>query len=273
MKHFITGNEFSKTELTELLDLASQIKANPKNYEEALKGKRLTLIFEKPSLRTRLSFNLAIQTLGGFCVESLSSTRKQEEPKDLIRVLNGYCDAVMIRTHDEKQFEEMIPHAKIPIINGLSANHHPCQILADLLTLKEKFGKLEGLTLTYIGVTNNILNSLEQLAPKLGIKIQSASPHNNDDPINAVKNADAVYTDVWTSMGFESEKNPEYYDYQVNEALMQHAKPTAIFLHCMPMVRGEEVSTTLPDSHQSAIFQQAENRLHAQKALLIMLLA
>lgn len=294
IRHVLTGLELSAKEIKIILQLAAQLKQNPEKFSHLLVNKNLALIFEKPSFRTRLSFTRAIQSLGGTAIESVSSTRKSEEPRDFIRVLNGYCDAVMIRTHDDEVLEEMARYATVPIINGLSALYHPCQILADLLSLQEYFGQLEGLTLAYIGDGNNILNTFLALAPQLGIKINYCCPPthqpntkilerslnqfaemigNHATPQAAVHNAQAVYTDVWTSMGFEHQRSEgQFAGLQVNEALMAHAKPEAIFMHCMPMERGKEVSLTLPDEPASAIFAQSENRLHVQKALLVFLL-
>ncbi|KTC87279.1 MULTISPECIES: carbamoyl-phosphate synthase large subunit [Legionella] len=293
-RHVLTGLELTVKEIKIILKLAAKLKQNPEKFSHLLVNKNLALIFEKPSFRTRLSFTRAIQSLGGTVIESVSSTRKSEEPRDLIRVLNGYCDAVMIRTHEDEVLEEMARYATVPIINGLSALYHPCQILADLLTLQEYFGQLEGLTLAYIGDGNNILHTLLALAPQLGIKINYCCPPTHQPnakllnhslnqfeqmidshatPKAAVHDAHAVYTDVWTSMGFEHQRSEELFaGLQVNEALMAQAKPEAIFMHCMPMERGKEVSLTLPDEPASAIFAQSENRLHVQKALLVFLL-
>ncbi|WP_019217824.1 ornithine carbamoyltransferase [Legionella tunisiensis] len=290
-RHVLTGMELNSQDILSILALAKFVKEKPNNYCDALMHKNLAMIFEKPSFRTRLSFSLAMQSLGGTAVESVSTTRKSEEPRDLVRVLNGYCDFIMVRTHDDQGLDEMATYANVPIINGLSALYHPCQILADLLTLQEYFGTLTGLTLAYIGDGNNILHSLLLMAPQLGIKINYCCPaenqpnaallakglqatpemiHCHSTPEAAVHDAHAVYTDVWTSMGFEQETDEtSFADFQVNEKLMAHAKPEAIFMHCMPMVRGKEVSVTLPDEPAAALFTQSENRLHVQKALLL----
>lgn len=293
VKHFLTGTELSTEELMLVLEKAKALKQTPTFYHQALASKSLMMIFEKPSLRTRLSFSMAIQSMGGIAIESVSNTRKQETPADMVRVLNGYADFIMLRTHADAILHEMAVYAKVPIINGLSALHHPCQILADLLSLWEKFGALKGLTIAYIGDGNNILHSLMLLAPQLGITINYCCPESHQPnhsiveqaqsiksdmiysfskPETAVKNADAVYTDVWTSMGFEArDYNQAFQGFQVNESLMDYAKPEAVFMHCMPMERGKEVSETLPDSPASIIFTQSENRLHVQKALLLFL--
>ena len=290
-KHLLTGRELEAQDIKRLLNMASMIKKNPGDYQHLLAGKNLAMIFEKPSFRTRLSFTLAMENLGGTAIESVSSTRKTEEPRDLIRVLNGYCNFVMVRTHDDEALTEMAHYAQVPVINGLSALYHPCQVLADLLSLQERFGTLEGLTLAYIGDGNNVLHSLLLMAPLVGIKINYCCPvdhqpdeqilsqskqlfpdmvHCYSNPEIAVRHVDAIYTDVWTSMGFESQATEHHFaGYQVDEYLMTQAKPTAVFMHCMPMERGKEVSQSLPDSPSSIIFAQSENRMHVQKALLI----
>jgi ornithine carbamoyltransferase len=293
IKHVLTGLELSKEDLRTILKLASNLKQNPQDFRSSLANRNLAMIFEKPSFRTRLSFTRAMQSLGGTVVESVSNTRKSEEPRDLIRVLNGYSDFVMVRTHDDRILEEMAAYARIPIINGLSALHHPCQILADLLSLQEHFGNLLDLTLSYIGDGNNVLNSLLLLAPLLGVNIGYCCPEQKKPnaeilaksesfflpkiqsyptPQAAACNAHALYTDVWTSMGFEEQGNEaQFAGFQVNESLMSFAKPGAVFMHCMPMERGKEVSVSLPDTPASLIFTQSENRLHVQKALLLFL--
>jgi carbamoyl-phosphate synthase large subunit len=292
-RHFLTGLEFSEQEWYTILNLAAKLKQNPQDFYNSLANKNLAMIFEKPSLRTRLSFSRAMQSLGGTVVESVSNSRKAEEPRDLIRVLNGYSDFVMVRTHDDRVLEEMAAYATIPLINGLSALHHPCQVLADLLTLQEHFGNLATLNLAYIGDGNNVLHSLLLLAPQLGVNLGYCCPEQKQPngemlakslnsfpqrikryptPQEAAHNAHALYTDVWTSMGFEEQRNEEHFaGFQVNEALMAFAKPEAVFMHCMPMERGKEVSVTLPDRPASLIFSQSENRLHVQKALLLFL--
>ncbi|KTC85272.1 ornithine carbamoyltransferase [Legionella cincinnatiensis] len=293
IKHFLTGTELSTEELKRILEKAKALKQTPSFYCQALASKSLAMIFEKPSFRTRLSFAMAIQSMGGIAIESLGNTRKQETPADMARVLNGYTDFIMMRTHADEILQEMAVHAKVPVINGLSALHHPCQILADLLSLWEHFGSLDGLTVAYVGDGNNILHSLMLLAPQLGITINYCCPESRQPnsaiieqahsikngmiysfskPEMAVKNADAVYTDVWASMGFEALDNSQVFQgFQVNESLMSYAKSEAVFMHCMPMERGKEVSETLPDSPASIIFTQSENRLHVQKALLLFL--
>lgn len=301
-KHFLTGEELTKAELLGLLDLADELRSARKagQSKPLLAGKSLAMLFEKQSLRTRMSFSVAMQELGGFAIDSVASTRKKEEPEDLARVLAGYCHAIMLRTHEHSSLERMAAKAPVPVINGLSDTHHPCQALADLLTLKQYFKSLEGLKLAYIGDGNNVLHSLLLLAPFAGIELHYACPAGfepngfivraakrrakegggaivaHSSPANAVKSVNAIYTDVWTSMGFESEEHDRekaFEGYQLNEELYSHAAPGAIVMHCLPMVRGKEISDAMADHENSALFKQSENRLHAQKALLIGLLS
>lgn len=293
-QHLHSGLELSTTKITQLITLACEMKQNRNTLSTALQGKHLALIFDKPSLRTRFSFTIAMRELGGSIVETLDATRKQETCEDLMRVVQGYCHALMIRTFDDTILERMQILAEIPVINGLTDLYHPCQILADLMTLIEVFKKPEALTLCYIGDGNNILHSLLLMAPKLGIHIHYCCPEGFgpnamilktalsnakagmitafQQPTEAAQKCHAIYTDVWESMGYEPRDETHFSGYQVNEALMQQADKNAVFMHCMPMVRGKEVSETLPDSTCSVVFQQSENRLHIQKALLYTLL-
>ncbi len=311
MRHFLTGIEWSVQELNDMLDLAIQLKNErklqsvssasslPHKLNQPLSGKTIVMLFDKPSLRTRMSFSVAIQELGAYAIESVGSNRKTEEPEDIIRVLSGYAHGLMIRTFDHALVERMAAHSQIPIINGLTDSHHPCQVMADLLTLKERFSELRGLRLAYIGDGNNMLHSLMLLCPRLGIDLHYACPAGfepnafivksskqfslteggtitaHDSPESAVASAHALYTDVWTSMGFEHEEQAReqaFAGFQLNEALLSKADSQAVVMHCMPMVRGKEISSTLPDHPQSVIFQQSENRLHVQKAILLKLL-
>ena len=256
-------------------------------------------MFEKPSLRTHLSFAVAMKELGGEVVESFSLNLKKEEPADVARGVSGYCHGVMLCTHEHSILEPFSSRSKVPLINGLSDSHHPCQTLADLLTLKEHFGRLEGLKVAYVGDGNNILHSLLLLAPLAGVSVSYASPagyepsafvvkqarhlakesgsviEGSTKPEKAVAGAHAIYTDVWTSMGFESEgdsRDAAFQGYQLNAKLHAQAEKGAIVLHCLPMIRGKEITDEMADHPLSRIFQQAENRLHAQKALLAKLL-
>lgn len=299
---FLTGEELSQKALLSLIENAETLRqlrgqAQGKALQgTALQGKTMALIFEKPSLRTRVSFTVGAQELGGQVLELLSSQKKSEEPEDTIRVLQGMVHGVMLRTFDHSNLERMQKVSKIPLINGLSDTHHPCQALADLLTLFQRFGRLKGLKIAYLGDGNNVLHSLLLLAPFLGVDVHYACPETYqpdpeilkrahlraklgqaqilrlDSPSEAVKDVHAVYTDVWTSMGFESEnaKRLEILKpYQLNLGLFAKAAPNAIVLHCLPMVRGQEITNEVADHPRSALFQQAENRLHAQKALMI----
>lgn len=290
-KHVLTGAELSGPEIENIVAMGITMKQHREAFYHSLPQHYLAMLFEKPSLRTRFSFMVAMQELGGAVIESVDANRKFEEPQDQMRVLQGYCSAVMVRTHGDDVLQKMSSVAKIPVINGLSEGYHPCQTLADLMTLKEKFGQLQGLTVTYLGDGNNILHSLLLMAPKVGVKVHYCCPADHQpnpevlaacdhtlieafsQPELAVANVDAVYTDVWTSMGFDDVDESQFAGFQVNENTMQLAKPGAIFLHCMPMMRGKEVSETLPDQSCSAIFDQSENRMHAQKALLHSLLS
>lgn len=289
--HLLSGAEITTNDFENIMQIAQDMKANPQKYNNALKDKIIALIFDKPSLRTRFSFSAAIIEMGGNLIESVSTSRKNEQPKDFIRVIQNYCSAVVIRTFADSDVEEMVSYSKVPIINALTDLYHPCQTLADLLTLKEVFGNLNSLKIAYIGDSNNILYSLLLLANTIGLEVHYACPEGHkpdqkildqfqdlsivkgfDDPKEAVKGCDAVYTDVWCSMGFEPTAEDAFAGIQVNKELMSYANDNAIFMHCMPMERGKEVSEDLPDNKCSVIFQQSLNRKFVQKALLYMLL-
>lgn len=297
-KHLLTGEELSRQEILALLHHAIHLKKiRPLGKTNELANCHLAMLFDKQSLRTRFSFAVGMSELGGDAYESVSASRKAELPEDQAQVLSGYCQAIMVRTHLDSTLARMSKAANIPVINGLSNLHHPCQILADLMALLEVFGNLKGLTISYVGDGNNILHSLLLLAPQLGVNIHYCCPDTREPdaeilakslaklgpntgtiksfatPEQAVKNTHAVYTDVWTSMGFEAQSAEHLFQgFQVNEALMQHALPHAVFMHCLPMERGKEVSETLPDAPCSIIFLQSENRLHIQKAILLHLI-
>lgn len=301
-KHFLTGGELNPGDLIALLNLAEKLKQERAsgNLKTSLQGKTLGLLFEKPSLRTHFSFSVAMKELGGDVVESFSINRKKEEPEDVVRVLNGYCSAVMVRTFEHSILDRMVSKSAMPIINGLTDSHHPCQILADLLTLKQVYGKTEGLRLSYIGDGNNILHSLLLMAPKVGVSVSFACPDGYgpdafilkksralakesnakievcSDPVKAVKDTNAIYTDTWTSMGAEDEadlRKEIFAGYQVNAELYAHAAKDAVLMHCLSMVRGNEITDEMVEHPRSVIFKQSENRLHAQKALLFSLLS
>ena len=296
-QHFLTGEELSKTELLELLMTAEFLKkTRGQEKQNVLNNKSIALIFEKPSLRTRLSFTVGVQELGGTSIELSSQQKKNEEPEDEIRVLQGMVHGLMLRTFKHETLERMVSKSKIPVINGLSDSHHPCQALADLQTLLQRFGKLQGLKLAYIGDGNNVLHSLLLMAPFVGVDVHYACPlgYQPDSeilarahirakaggaeikkfttPQEAVAGVDAIYTDVWTSMGFEKENEirlKAFEGYQVNKNLLAKAQPQAIVLHCLPMIKGQEITAEVVEMSNSALFEQAENRLHAQKALMI----
>lgn len=295
--HFLTGEELSQRELTSLIENAD-LMAKRRGVEvvETLKNKTVALIFEKPSLRTRVSFSVGIQELGGNVIELLSSNRKDEDPEDTIRVLQGMVHGVMLRTFEHSTLERMVSKATIPVINGLSDSHHPCQAIADILTMYQRFGRMKGLTMTYIGDGNNVLHSLLLLAPFVGINVNYACPKGYqpdaaiveraiqraarggakimafDNPQDAAKGAHALYTDVWTSMGQEKEnakRMKAFKGYQLNAQLLAKADPSCIIMHCLPMVKGQEITEDMVEHPRSALFQQAENRLHAQKSLMV----
>jgi ornithine carbamoyltransferase len=299
-KDLLRIDEFSGEELMELLHLAAHIKELQKIGQpfQPLQGKTLGMIFDKASTRTRVSFEVGMYQLGGMGM-FLSGKELQlgrgEPISDTAKVLSRYVDAIMIRTFSHSYVEELADHASIPIINGLTDLYHPCQALADMLTIWEQKGKLKGIKLAYVGDGNNVANSLVLAAVLLGMDVRVATPAGYEmdhaivqkakgyaqksggkmmvthDPAEAVTGADAVYTDVWTSMGFEAENEVRlkaFADYQVNEQLVAQADRDYLFLHCLPAHRGEEVTAGVIDGSRSFIFDQAENRLHAQKAIL-----
>jgi ornithine carbamoyltransferase len=263
-----------------------------------LRGRTLAMVFQKPSNRTRISFEVGMYQLGGHALHLLPQEiqiGKRETPSDTGRVLARYIDAIMVRTFDHDEVEELAEAAEVPVINGLTDAHHPCQALADLLTVREEFGRLEGVEVSYVGDGNNVAHSLalgcaltgarltiahpEGYAPDPGIMELAgslgAAPTLTKDPREAVSGARVLYADVWASMGQEAEaegRKKRFAPYQVNEDLMSLAEKDAIFLHCLPAHRGEEVTASVIDGPQSRVFDQAENRLHAQKALLYLLL-
>lgn len=291
--------DLTEDELFYLLDLTEQLKRNPRRYSNALSGCYLSLLFEKPSLRTRLTFELAIKQLGGDSVLSVGPIGGREPLKDVARNLERWTNTIVARTFSQATIDDLSEWSSVPVVNALSDLYHPCQALADVFTLKEQFGELRGRKLAFVGDGNNVVHSLMLTAPRLGMNVAVATPKGYEpnpeirseaeglaaasrtslaithDPEKAVHQADAVYTDVWASMGHESEKEQRLRDfqpYQVNERLMARAKASAVFMHCLPAKRGEEVTDTVIESPQSVVFDQAENRLHTQKALLLMLL-
>lgn len=303
-RDFLTLNDYSADEVSYLLELASFLKmqrAKGKG-EQPLQGKTLGMIFEKSSTRTRVSFETGMFQLGGaglFLSTSDLQLGRGEPVSDTAKVLSGYLDGIMIRTFSQKMVEELAYHASIPVINGLTDLYHPCQALADLQTIKETKGTLAGLKLVYVGDGNNVANSLMIGGAMMGMEVVIAAPEGyqptaeivkqarqkaesnggsvllTNNPFEAVKNADVVYTDVWASMGQEEEqkvREQAFSDFQVNEKLMTAASSKAIFMHCLPAHRGEEVAAGVIDGKQSVVFEQAENRLHSQKALMTALM-
>jgi ornithine carbamoyltransferase len=300
MKNLLSIQDLSRDEahflLAEAARLKDELRENPLRQRETLAGKTLALVFEKPSLRTRVSFDVGMYQLGGHALY-LSPAEiglgQRESVADVARVLSRMCDGIMARVFKHETVVEISEYSHVPVINGLCDMEHPCQSLADLLTLRELKG-LEGRTLAYVGDGNNVCHSLMMLCAKVGVRFQCATPEGYEpqqkfvdaakaegevlvtrDPREAVQNADAVYTDVWTSMGQEEEsarRAQVFPPYQLNAQLLSNAKPDAIVMHDLPAHRGEEISGDVMDGPQSAIFQQAENRLHAQKAVLARLL-
>jgi ornithine carbamoyltransferase len=296
----LTLAEFAPGEVRLILDEAQKLKMLRRSRIpfRPLFGKTLAMVFQKPSNRTRVSFEVGMYHLGGHALP-LSPQEiqigKRETPSDTGRVLARYIDAIMVRTFDHEELEELAAAADVPVINGLSDSHHPCQALADLLTIREELGELEGVKITYVGDGNNVAHSLALGCALTGAELTISHPpgHGPDprvigraarlgdaptiteDPQEGVAGARVVYTDVWASMGQEAEaeeRKKKFMPYQVNEELMSRAAPGAIFLHCLPAHRGEEVTAGVIDGPQSRVFDQAENRLHAQKALLYLLL-
>jgi ornithine carbamoyltransferase len=301
-KDFLSIKDFSPSEIQYLLVLGRQVKAHPTTYSEALKRKTLAMIFEKPSLRTRVSFDVGIQQLGGFSVylsPAEINLGKRESVYDVAKNLERMVQGIMIRTFSHEIVEQMAEYASIPVINGLTDYSHPCQALADYLTIWEAKGGIEGLKVAFVGDGNNVAHSLMFAGAQLGAHVWVATPPGyepkaeaihwakqrsretggtctiTNDPREAVLAADVVYTDAWTSMGQESEREKRqnlFGRYQVNKDLFSHAQRDAIFLHCLPAHRGDEVTADVIDSPQSLVFQQAENRLHAQKAIMLELM-
>jgi ornithine carbamoyltransferase len=293
-KHLLSDVDLSVEALRQLLDLAGQMKRTPSPFAKALSGRYLSLLFEKPSLRTRLTFELAIKQLGGDAVNYAGPIGEREPVKDVARNLERWTQGIVARVFAQSTIEELAQWSHVPVINALSDRYHPCQILADMLTLQERFGKLDGLKLAFVGDGNNVAHSLMLTAGRLGVQVAIATPAGyrpdagivaqasemgsitvTQDAAEALDGADAVYTDVWISMGQEAEsaeRQRAFAPYQVNSELFALAKPEAIFLHCLPAKRGEEVTDQVMESPRSAVFDQAENRLHAQKALLAMML-
>jgi ornithine carbamoyltransferase len=291
-RHFLTGEELSGAELTALLDRAVELKEGRERQEgaEVLAGKSIALLFETPSTRTRISFEVGVSELGGTPLvlrgDELQLARG-ESAGDTARVLSRYVHAIAYRAGAHDTVEELAKASSVPVINALTPNHHPCQVLADLLTLRERFGELSGLRLAYVGDGNNVARSLAILGRVAGVEVVVASPEgyrlgpglateDTDDPRRAAEGADALYTDVWVSMGDEpdaAQRRADLAPYRIDAELLAAASGRAIVLHCLPAHPGEEITEEVLYGPRSAVWEQAENRLHAQKALLELLLA
>lgn len=300
MKHLLKLLDLSPEEIVSILDLADQLKYERKHHiaHRLLEGKTLGMIFQKSSTRTRVSFETGMYQLGGQAL-FLSSRDLQigrgEPVQDTARVLSRYLDGIMIRTFEQKEVEDLAKFGSIPIINGLTDFCHPCQVLADLMTIREKYGSFSGLKMCFIGDGNNMANSLIVGGLKMGMSVAVATPHAYEpdgtvlefakgygdkfslesDPFMAAAGADVVITDTWASMGQESEKEERlkaFKDFQVNTQLMVAAKAGAMVQHCLPAYRGQEITEEIFEAHADEIFNEAENRLHAQKAVLVKLL-
>ena len=294
----LTGAEWNPAHTRELLAITSDIKANPASYADTLRGKFLALIFEKPSLRTRVTFEVGIQSMGGHVVfldHTQARLGERESIADVARNLERWVQGIVARVYEQRVLDEMAATTEIPVINALSDKFHPCQALADFFTLEEKFGALKGLKLAYLGDGNNVCHSLIYLAARLGVHLRIATPENYApdadviadskrvaketkakielfiDPREAVEDVQAVYTDSWTSMGFEAEekvRSEVFKPYQVNRKLMALAGRDSIFMHCLPAHRGYEVTNEVLDGPRSVVLDQSENRMYVQKAIL-----
>jgi len=302
VQDLIAESALTRQDLDLIFELAADVKVAPGTYARALEGKQLATIFEKPSLRTRTTFEVGMTSMGGFALYLDHATQRlgaREAIKDIAGNLERWVDGIVARTFSHASVVELAENASIPVINGLSDLLHPCQALADFFTLEEKFGRLKGLKLAYVGDGNNVCHSLMIAGAKLGVSVHAATPPGFEpqgeiveeakacarntgaririghDPLEAVSGASAVYTDVWASMGQEHQAEMRarvFAPYQVTEALMRSAEPGAVFMHCLPAHRGLEVVDWVMDSRQSIVFDQAENRLHVQKALLVLLM-
>jgi ornithine carbamoyltransferase len=294
----LTGAEWGAAQTRELLALTADVKSHPERYATTLRGKTLAMIFEKPSLRTRVTFEVGIQSMGGsvvFLDQTQARLGERESIADVARNLERWVQGIVARVYEQRVLEQMAANASIPVINALSDRFHPCQALADFFTLEEKFGNLRGFKLAYVGDGNNVCHSLIFLAARLGVNLRIATPADYtpeadviaetkrvaretkakielfNDPREAVSGAQGVYTDSWTSMGFEAEekvRSAVFAPYQVNRELMALAAPDAVFMHCLPAHRGHEVTGEILDGAQSVVLDQSENRMYAQKAIL-----
>jgi ornithine carbamoyltransferase len=305
MRHFLAISDYTSEELDQLLSLALDLKKERASggNRPLLKGKTLGMIFQKPSLRTRVSFDMAMRHLGGdalYLSPNEIGLGGRESIADVARVLSGYVDAIMARTFAHQHVLDLAEYSRVPVINGLTDYNHPCQALADALTIRERFGRLRGLKVAFVGDGNNVAVSLAHICARLGADFAVAAPDDyrmlpqaaalaqkmgaetgsrfaeTADPVEAVAGAHVIYTDTWTSMGQEAETEKRklvFPPYQVNAALLRHAQADAIVMHCLPAHRGHEITDEVMDGPQSVVFPQAENRMHAQKSILVALLA
>jgi len=302
VQDLIADRDLTREDLELVFQLAGQVKASPASFAQALQGKQLALVFEKPSLRTRVTFEVSMTSMGGFAIyldHTKPRLNEREAIKDIARNLERWVDGIVARTFAHASVVELAQYASIPVINALTDLFHPCQALGDFFTLRERFGTTSGLKLAFVGDGNNVCHSLMITAAKLGTSMRVATPPGFEPkgeiydeakalaresgatiellqaPLEAVRGANAVYTDVWASMGQEYAaylRSQVFAPYQVTPQLMGAADPAAIFMHCLPAHRGQEVTDAVIDSRRSAVFDQAENRLHVQKALLLLLL-
>jgi ornithine carbamoyltransferase len=298
----VADQDLTANDVRTIFDLAGRVKASPASYAQALTGKQLAMIFEKPSLRTRVTFEVGMTSMGGFAIymdHSKPRLGERESIKDVARNLDRWVDGIVARTFSHQSVIELAENASIPVVNALTDRLHPCQALGDYFTLTEKFGRVKGLKLAFIGDGNNVCHSLMLTGAKLGATVRVATPSGFEpktdmvnqakalaratgakvelfrDPLEAVAGVQAVYTDVWASMGQEYAahlRTQVFAPYQVTESLLEAAGPDAVFLHCLPAHRGQEVTDAVIDSPKSLVYDQAENRLHVQKALLLLLL-
>lgn len=299
----LTGMEFGPARVRDLFRLSADVKAHPERFAKSLSGRHVAMIFEKPSLRTRVSFEVGVASLGGAAVfldQSVSRMGEREPIADAARCLERWVHGIIARTFSQGTIDQLASNSRVPVINALSDKFHPCQAFCDFFTLEERFGNLRGLKFAYIGDGNNMCHSLLTVGARLGVHTRLATPEGFepdaavlaeakrcaretrgkievlDSPQEAVEGAQAVYTDVWASMGQESEAEERaevFAGFQVNDALLSHAAHDAVFLHCLPAHRGLEVTDSVMESERSIVFDQAENRLHVQKAILLTLLS
>ncbi len=299
----LTGTEWNAARVQGLFQLAADVKARPNQYSSSLAGRFLALILEKPSLRTRVTFEVGMRSLGGTAVfldQTVSRLGERESIPDVARNLSRWVQGIVARVFEQSELEQLAEFANVPVINALSDRFHPCQAYADFFTLQEHCRTLRGLKLAYVGDGNNVCHSLITVGARVGVEMRIATPVGYEpdaaiiaearraareshgtlelfhSPLEAVAGARAVYTDVWASMGQESEaaaRAKTFADYQANDALMKQSAPDALFMHCLPAHRGAEVTDSVMDSPRSIVFDQAENRLHVQKAILLMLLS